>query len=407
MLRILLCLSALHASLAAGEAALALSPAATPDLASLEARVGALEASSLKALRVKVEGYAQLRYDEQQYKVGSVNSPSSVSPLAVPLSVNTRGAYIKRAEVKLSGEVIPNLDWVLGYGFEEGKLKDIGTVWKGLPLMHGLAGYTWTLQTGQFRQKFGAEPQLGSAKLPFHERAIMYGGVHPFGALNLKMIGERVLGFHLIHSHDFEAWGYDWGWSLSNDGTDQSKGTNSLAGAFPGQTVDENPSLTGRLGFKAWGAKAGVSWQRNSKNSQFMASTPSAQAYDETLGLDLRFELADWLWIQGEWVAQQGINGDTGLLGREEGSSLALGFYPVGFHKRKDLEPTFRFERVVFISPSSGAWAPSAYCAATAGLNWNFGFGKTSVNYTAYGLDDNYGAIGQTSLFTLQDQFTF
>lgn len=376
---------------------------AAADLASLVQRVEALEQTAKKpATAVKIEGYAQLRYDEQQYKVGSWNSRTSGLPMAVPASANTRGAYFKRVELKLSGELLPKLDWVIGFGFEEGKLKDVGTIWKDLPLFH-LDGYTWTLQLGQFRQKIGQEPQIGSPKIAFHERALIYGGAHPFPAATLKMVGERVLGLHATHSHSFGALGYDWGWSISNDANDQAKGSNTLGLAFPTQASDENPTLSARGGLKVGPARLGLSWQRNSKDTVFMASLPATQAYDEILGLDWRAELPGWGWVQAEYVALQALNGATGLTLRQEGYYTDLGIYPLGFLDRKEFENTFRYERVLPI----GAAFPAYYSSATVGLNWRYGPAKTSVNYEVFAVEDDFGALGSTALFTVQQQFTY
>ena len=373
------------------------------DLGNLAQRVEALEQAAKKpAYPVKIEGYAQLRYEDQGYKVGAWNSRSSGLGLAVPVTANVRGAYFKRVEMKLSGVLLSKLDWVIGFGFDEGKLKDVGTVWSGLPLFH-LEGYTWILQAGQFRQKFGIEPQTGSPKLAFHERAILYGGAHPFPATNLKMVGERVLGLHAMHSHQYEVLGYDWGWSISNDANDQSKGSNSLGLAFPTQAGDENPTLSARLGLKGGPAKLGVSWQRNSKDTVFMASLPSQQAYDEILGIDWRSELPGWGWVQAEYVALQAINGATGLGLRQEGYYTDLGVYPLGFLGHQEIEDVFRYERITPL----GAAFPAYYSSATLGLSWTYGRAKTSVNYAMYAVEDDFGAMGNTSLFTLQQQFTY
>ena len=366
-----------------------------------------------------IEGYTQLRYDDQQYKISGIAAPNSGQDLigsAGTTSVNTRGAYIKKFEIKTSGEVLKNLKWVAGYDFVEGKVKDLGTEWSHLP---ALMGTEWTLKVGQFRQPFGIEPQTGTPNLAFHERSLINGGASPLTpaasvAVNPQLIGERVLGIQALKSRDFGKFGVNAAFAVSNDGSDQVKGGNTLALGFPAQITDENPTLTGRLGFSCdFGGthnKLGVSYQRNSKDTTFMASAPAAQSIDESLGLDWRHEHGKKAFAQIEWIGQNaGINGATGLTARKEGWYAESGVNILGIfvpQAADKLELLGRYERVNTNVHAAG-YSPTI-TAATTGVKWTYGKNsQTSVNYTAYGVDDNFGAAGNTGLFSLQDIVTF
>jgi hypothetical protein len=391
----------------------ALSPTASvSELDGLKARIDDIQ----KAWHV--EGYTQLRYDDQQYKISGIAAPNSGkyrvgSDGTKP--VNTRGAYIKKFEIKTSGEVVKNLKWVAGYDFAEGKVKDLGTEWSHLP---ALIGAEWTLKVGQFRQPFGIEPQTGTPQLAFHERSLINGGASPLtppasAAWNTQLIGERVLGIQVLKSRDFGKFGVNAALAASDDGGDQAKGSNSLATGFPSQFNDENPTLTGRLGVSCglWGGhKLGVSYQRNSKDTVFMASSPAAQSFDETLGLDWRCEIGKKAFAQAEWIGQNaGINGASGLTARREGWYAESGANLLGIfvpQASDKLELLGRYERVN-TNLHAVTYSPTL-TAATAGIKWTYGKNsQTSLNYTAYGVDDDFGAAGNTGLFSLQDIVTF
>jgi hypothetical protein len=393
--------------LAAGLRAEEAPSAAAPDLKDLQARLEKLEKKASEPLKlpINIEGYFRLRYDDQQYKLGALGNPATgpIAGTAETVGNNVRGLYMKHAEIKLSGEVIQDIQWVLGYAFDSAKIKDAGMIWSGIPLIPFFheEDYTFTMKTGQFRQAFGVEQQMGTPKLALHERALVYGGAHPFNfAPSFKLVGERALGLHLYHGHSYGALGYEWGWSLTNNGDDQAANTSSLATAFPSQTTDQNPTFNLRYGMTFGPVKVGASYQKDSRDTVFMNSNAATRVFAETGGLDLRAEAGSYAWLQAEWLGQNLINGAAGLTGRREGGYATLGVTPFG---SKVIELVGRYERLTFV----GSNFPGFVAASTVGLNWNYGKGRTSINYASYAVDDNFGALGHTALLSLQDQFVF
>ncbi len=381
----------------------------TPTLAELVVRLETLEKL---AKAVKIEGYAQIRYDNQRYKVGSFVPLESGTDPVISTFNSQPGVYVKRFELKLSGPLTENVDWVGGYGFEEGKLKDLGLIWKGLPFFPGLRkrGYHWDAQIGQFRQKFGIEPQTGSPKLPFIERALMFGGAHPLAPLSLKQVGERALGLHGLHKKDFEKWGYDAGFSLVGDVADQAKGTNSLSGAFPLEPSNGRPVWVGHVGLSAkqiykWAGpfKLGASALRNDFGTH--NASLSTEDYSATYGLDAYFEpIKEWVWFQAEWINTQ--------FNPASGRGYANGFYIEGGFKApkvKDfggasVEISGRYEKV---SPPSLGF-PQAVSAATA--QFKLGYAKTShtaVNVTYYAPEDHFEQAHDLVFYSVQQQFAY
>jgi len=381
----------------------------TPTLQELNERLKKVEQL---AKAIKLEGYAQIRYDNQRYKVGSF-VPLESGPDPVISTFNSQpGVYIKRFELKLSGPLTENVDWVGGYGFEEGKLKDLGLIWKGLPFFPGLRkrGYAWEAQIGQFRQKFGIEPQTGSPKIPFIERALMFGGANPLSPTALKQVGERALGLHGVHKKDFESWGYDAGFSLVGDVADQAKGSNSLAGAFPLEPTNGRPVWVAHLGLSLkqlykWAGplKVGGSALRNDLGIHNAAL--STEDYAATLGLEAYFEpVKEWVWLQAEWINTQ-LNPATGR-------GYANGFYVEGGFKApkvKDfgnasVELSGRYEKV---SPPSLGF-PQNVSALTGQLK--LGYAKnshTAASVTYYAPEDHVEQAHDLVFYSVQQQFTY
>jgi hypothetical protein len=369
-------------------------PAATEDpLAMVNARLANLESSHSTWDRFKFEAFAHLRYDSQDSK-------------------RVRGLYARRVETKLVAKLWDQANAVFGYDFAENKLKDLGLELDGLPLWPS-ADLRWKLQAGQFRQNFGIEPQTGSPKVCFAERALIYGGAQP-STYTVKLVAERAMGLHAIHQRSLGALSYSLGLSLANNlSEDQAAGKNKIspADAFTKQATDENPSFSSRFGldasFGAFKTGVGASYARDNQNNVFLATQPSDQRYDEILGWDLSAELPKLWKLQGEWVASNALRGDLGLSARREGWVLQQSLQPWHLFN-PDAAQVELLARYESLAPNVHQGARNLG-AATAGLKWAYGDGKQQLllQYTAYALNNDFGAAAGTELWVLQQQLQF
>jgi hypothetical protein len=332
-----------------------------PDLSAIEARLSALESPKPEApAKFKAEALLSLRYDRGPAK---------------------GGAYLRRAEAKASAQLGAEGKAVLGYDFAENKLKDAG------------CDLGW-LQVGQFRQKFGIEPQTGSSKIPFAERAVIYGGAQPT-ALGLKLFGERAMGLHAQRKLAWGACGIEAGASFVDSlGEDQAAGKNKISAldAFPKQAVDEGFSYCGRLGLayasRKLTAGLGASYGKD----------PQRGAFDELLGFDARLEWANLAGLQGEWVSDNSLRAGSGLFQRREGWVLTQSLQPLRLFMSEPpkIELLARYEAAARLN------------AATAGLKWGFWDGQhLLLQASTFALGGDFNAFSGGPAWTLQQQLVF
>jgi hypothetical protein len=351
---------ALKAAKAAKPAPLPAAAPASPtaqavEQASLETRVAALE-SKAAVERVKWEALAHLRLDAQPGR--------------------QRGLYARRVEAKLTAKLFNGGSAVLGYDFAENKLKDLGLEWEG---------YGAKLQAGQFRQKFGVEPQAGSARTWFAERALIYGGTQPLGPV-AKLVSERVMGLHGGYKKKWGGFGVDLGASLAGNLTeDQAAGKNKLGStdAFPKQAAEEQPSYVGRAG-----VEAELAWLKLKLGASGGRESLGARA-DDLAGLDFSADLGGlWKW-QAEWAS---------IRPRE------------GWVLQQSLEPLRLFMKeapaVELLGRLEGL--PDALGAVTAGIKWTYaGKQHLLLQYSAYYPRQDFSVAPGAELWVLQQQLAF
>ncbi len=389
-------------------------------LEELYARVESIEKDNAQwRQKLVIEGYGQLRFDGLQYKAVGFSSPQGVTPLVHSEFESFGGAYVKRLEMKLSGPLFKNIKWIAGFGFEEAKLKDVGFEWAN-PELFG-QNTLWTVQLGQFRQKFGVEPQIGSPKIPFIERALMYGGNHPLPG-GLKLIGERVLGVHSTFRQSFGPLGYEAGLSVSDDGNDQLKGSNTLFTAFPAEPLNGQATVTGRLGLSfdkpypgAGALKLGASFQNDDRGSRTYTAgtTVTAGVMAYTYGLDVRLEaIKGWWWLQGEWIKAD-LHGHSSSLAPVSMLSAKEAWYATSTFKVGQIpevdngvtEFLVRYER---LTPAvGGAGFPAYLTSITFGLNLRYGRAATAINLSEYAPEDHFTEAGDLRRIMVQQQFTY
>lgn len=391
-------------------------------LADMQARLGALESKpAIAALPFRLEGFADLRYDHQ----GDVVLAYGASPKASLGSVlgaattASRGAvdafYARRVELKLSAEPEPWLKTVIGWDLSENKLKDWGL---GLEPGRGVK-----VRLGQFRQHFGLENQVSSAKTWFIERALIYGGANPFVSGPSALAKERSAGLHAYARQELGFLAADFGLSVVNDATeDQAAGLNkpNATGAFPATIGDHSPSVTLRGSLESGQLPGirrlalGASYLRDPQDSRPGPADASQQALDEAVAYDAALELAGGLRFSGEWLASQHLNGGgsapdglwLGVTRRKEGWYAALAqelLQPWLGAAAPSIELLARRESFL----PMGA-APGSFGATTVALRWDsMKLWHSALNYTVYDIDGDAGALGGTELLSLQQQIAF
>ncbi len=190
-----------------------------------------------------------------------------------------------------------------------------------------------------------------------------------------------------------------------------------------GLKTDQDPTEMGRLGVdlnfvpSIIKINVGGSALHNSNNTALLTSTGTKQAWNDNVGFDATLEipmLQSKIW--GEWVSQNNFT-NTGKPGtfvsRQEGWYVVESLKPLAFLDKDmtQLEINARIENMVpFVDQQAIApkYLPTSVQAATVGAKY-FWAGKnyTSVNYTAYALNGNYGALAPASLIAVQQQFNY
>ncbi|HTB21260.1 MAG TPA: hypothetical protein VK914_00990 [bacterium] len=261
------------------------------------------------------------------------------------------------------------------------------------------------------------------------------------GNLVAELVYERTLGIHFYHAHDFGFLAYNLGVDIVNDESEDSVpggGTDSLKTGFPLQTEDQDVSEIGRLGLQPsalndllpFGAQFnfGVSAFHDPENTQYYASQMSEEEWADAQGLDATLQTdRDVLYLQSEYVKrdQYGPSFTTaglvpndeygGLQGRAESWYLAASVQPwrIFDADAPQVELLGRYENYCYDDVSDWlrlALGPytGSFNATTIALKYTYmGNCHTSINYTTYGLDNNFNAAGATALLQLEQQVNF
>jgi len=423
----------------------------------LRAQMGSLS-SQLNALKDKSDNginfsvNVDLRYDIQSYKTFAYNAPGSLAYLQKgttslnPTANGGTGMYAKRAEFEAMQKVTSNQTWYFQWDFAALKLEDIGVGLTNMPILPFMNRTpTFDMKIGQFRQPFGIEAQTGSSAIPFSERPMFNGGANPFG-FSQKLVTERVMGLHFVQQDTFGPLGLKLQFALANDVNDGAPATNasSLAGAFPTQALDNDPSEFGRVGLDLnfipglTKFNIGGSAIHDPEDTIMYANLPNQVKWADVYGVDGTIETMGFWHLQGEWVARNAATlGNTGVLAsnaspspaalaggwnfttltRSEGWYVASVMEPLKLFMKDPtkLEFNVRYDNYISNVDAIGAGAPfsasvGAGEAITTGLKWSFiGKNYTSVNYTVYGLNGDFGASGPAAanLWTIQQQFYY
>jgi hypothetical protein len=415
------------------------------EIEELRAQLGNLSAglNDTKGLAsaIKWSVNTDIRYDYVPFKpnsfTGSLAHPYITDYTAT--DTNMVGMYAKRVELEGTGKIMDNVEWNLQFEFAALKLEDLGVDAKMLSFLPyvNLDGYTWEAKLGIYRQAFGLENQVGSSSTPFPERAMINGGANPWGFS--KLANERAMGLQMIQTHNYGSFAYKLQIEAANNVKDQDPangafgGTNTVTGGVGtttsysaldsmGLKTDQDPTEMGRLGFdlnffpSIAKLNVGASALHNSNNSQLMTGTTTKQAWNDNYGYDATLEIPSIKSIfWAEWVGQNAFAGNaTGVaLTHSEGWYVVDSMKPLAIFN-KDwtmLDLNLRLENVVKNTDTAPLVAPftvSSEQAASIGMKY-FWAGKnyTSVNYTAYGVNGDYTAMGPYSLFVVQQQFNY
>jgi len=372
-------------------------------------------------------GGVDLRYDQQEYPTTTVYA-KAISQTAA--SAKT-GIYAKRAELDFAGKLSGTIKWVAGYDVSDTKFKDLGLVASKIPMLPGLVDgddLGFTLQVGQFRQKFGVEQQTSSFALPLADRAIFDGGPNPWAAVKNKVnnpytavpitiMGERGIGVHLVVDQPVVAGvKVQYGISVDNDVQDggEAAGQNSITGGWPKQATDTQLSVVNRLGVQAissdyLGLNVGGSFAHDPQDTQQMTTgTANVNAADIS-GADIRIDT-----LQKALMLQAEFDGYTVINGKTKAGQRAEGWYAEGV-----LEPlkliSADLPRLQFIGryekDMPNVNSPKGtidFDAATAGIRVVYlGNCHTALNYCAYGVGGNFNRMPDANLLTVQQQVSF
>ncbi len=411
----------------------------------LEEAVEGLNEKVGELSKVKVDGFVNLRYDDER-------NPNLSTPFDTNTNNNGRNAvYSRRAEFKFAGKLSPTVSYSLGYDFTENKHKDLGIEIADIPLIPFvdlLPEYMWSLRIGQFRMPFGIAPQTSSSAIWFPERPLMFGGRKNANSqiASTGLFGERAMGLQLRQK---AALGsivkYDLQGAYLNDLSDQARGENGIALAFPSQITDQDFALVGRLslehsylssllegliGASKW--QTGVSYARNTTNGEFMANDDGNISYAEYIDVEGYLELFNkTLLIQSEWMSRQtGINAAAGATNsnHKEGwyVDTAYNFLPLiidasDIAKGDSVQLIGRLESQNDFTNAGGF--VRAWTRLMGSLKWNYLGGKnhTSLTYIVSAPDQMFGGdfravnaydkgtgiqIPETTLI-IQQQFAF
>jgi hypothetical protein len=293
---------------------------------------------------------------------------------------------------------------------------------------------------------FGAAAQ--ATKDPFdlyYQTTTIGGGGQPNAAASnsaiAELVYERTMGVHLYHAHDFGFLAYNLGVDIVNDESEDSVpggGTDSLKTGFPLQTEDQDVSEIGRFGLRPsalndllpFGAEFnfGASAFHDPENTAYHASQMSQEEWADAQGLDASFQTdRDVLYLQSEYVKRDqygpsyttsslAVNNEYGgLQGRAESYYVAGSFQPwrIFDPDAPRVELLARYENYYYDDVSNWlrlALGPytGSYNATTVALKYTYmGNCHTSINYTTYGLNNNFSATGPTALLQLEQQVNF
>ena len=396
-------------------------------LGNMSAQLNDLKSNEGKAVKWGIN--TDLRYDYQPYAAATAASPAK--PLAVPYTTanGVVGMYAKRVELEATGKINEDAEWNLQFDFVGLKVEDLGVDAKNLSLLPfvSVSGYTWEAKLGLYRQAFGLENQVGSSSTPFPERAMINGGANPekYG----KLAYERAMGLQMIQSHSFGPIGYKLQLEAANNVKDQDPGS-PTGGQFVGGSTDsmglktdQDPTEMGRLGidlnFFPSIAKLnlGASALHNSVNTALMTADPTKQFWNDNIGYDATLVIPivqSTVWA--EWVSQNNFKNSPlagTFINRQEGWYVVNTMKPLAFFNKDwtQLDLNMRLESFVNdvdAAANAAPWQVSSEQAASIGLKYYYaGKTYTSINYTAYGLNGDYSAVGAGSLLVLQQQFNY
>jgi hypothetical protein len=244
------------------------------------------------------------------------------------------------------------------------------------------------------------------------------------------------MGVQVIDSHSYGAVGYKLQAAVGDDQKDQDPGSSATLGSFGGAitntftaatqalglTTDQDPSEFGRLGldFNFFPSVAtlniGASAIHNSNNPALLTST-AKNAWQDTVGFDTTIGVPSaHTTFQAEWVSQNTFNDNPtqgNFASRGEGWYLQSSTKPLAFFNKdwSNLDLNLRIENIVpnvNVAGASPSWVATSEQAATVGLKFYYvGKTYTSVDYTSYALNGDYGAIAGSSLFSIQQQFYY
>jgi hypothetical protein len=372
-------------------------------------------------------GGVDLRYDQQEYPTSTVYA-KAISQTA---SAAKAGIYAKRGELDFAGKLMTNVKWVAIFDFTDTTFKDLGMVASKIPMLPGLVDgddLGWTLQVGQFRQKFGVEQQTGSFNLPLEDRAMFDGGPNPWAAVKnkvnnpytavpSKLMGERGIGVHALVDQPVGAGvKVQYGISVDNDVIDggEAAGQDNITGGWPKQTSDTQLSVVNRLGVQAissdyLGLNVGGSYAHDPQDTQQMTTGTANVVAADISGADIRIDtLKKALMLQAEFDGYTVVNGKTGAGQRAEGWYAEGIIEPLKLVS-EDL-PRFqligRYEKdMPNVNSKTGT---IDFDAATAGVRViYFGNCHTAFNYTTYGVAGNFNRMPDANFLTIQQQVTF
>jgi hypothetical protein len=293
---------------------------------------------------------------------------------------------------------------------------------------------------------FGGALHAGSDPFDLYDQGTTIGGgaqpnTAAGGSLIAELAYERTMGIHLYHAHDFGFLGYDLGVDIVNDESEDSVpggGTDSLKTGFPLQTEDQDVSEIGRFGLHPdclnallpFGAKFdfGASAFHDPENTAYFANQTSQEEWADAQGLDATFRTdRNVLYLQSEYVKRDqygpsftdttlAVNNEYGgLQGRAESYYVAGSFQPWRLFdpQAPRVELMARYESYYYDDVSNWlrlALGPytGSYNATTIALKYTYqGNCHTSINYTTYGMNNNFNATGPTELLQLEQQVNF
>jgi hypothetical protein len=353
--------------------------------------------------KIRFDGFVNLRYDDTR-------TPASGTGLS--------GIYIRRAEGKFTGLIVPGVVYSLGYDFPANKLKDVGLEFSEVPVIPFVdSGLAARVRLGQFRIPFGIMPQTSSSATFLPERPLIFSGGN-------AVVGERVmglqgrttrkLGFINLEAH---AGGFN------NATQDATAGQTSIGGQYSAQATDNDLSWVFRTVI-AWeflkaflpeksSLSTGASFVRDSRNTVWMASMPNQQFFDEVQGGDVKLALGSQILLQGEFARILKNIGASGVQSEREGwyADLIVDLLPwiaSDIAKGDKLELILHLEDVTTF-PLAGAMRSSR---VGGGVKWSYWGGKnhTSVNYLVDGPNQNFGESPTgppVTRFIIQQQYAF